>query len=195
MDKILTLVFGLFITFSLSAGKGNKNASIVDTLPWDSTLSKVRLHDTISISAIHAGDSIMDTVPRAEIYQRAKNWFQTHFANPRKVIQLEAGPDSIMGEHRWRIYFINPKSGLKNIIKHFIIYDIKIECFAGYYVYTIDNLIIEQHSGKPVPVEQDWIGKDGHPIKDYVMYTNQLAEYLRTINEDIKAKMKLTGGK
>ena len=185
----MSLILCLLMLFS---PEEKKKELVALPLPYDTLTNTLCIEQTIQLAHKINIDSTLDTISQAEVYLRSLNWFELHFPSPKKVIQNYSQPDSVTGKYKFRIYYINPKTEVRNIIKYWIVYDIKFECFNGQYKYIIDNFRTDEAT--PQKIER-WLTNDGKPKKEYIMYTNQLVEYLKELEKSIIEKMKLSPSK
>lgn len=182
----MNFIFCLLI--SLSFPDKNKEIETVP-LPFDSISQKIIIDSTIQINPIIREDSIIDSVKQEQVCKRALNWYNDYFDNPRKVIHTNACPERIKGTHKVRIYDYDLKKKKQtSIIRFWLIYDIEIICKNGEFTYIINNFQIDGH--KRIPFEK-LLNDDGSPKEYQNVYTNQLAVYLKKIEDSIIENMKL----
>lgn len=181
----------LCLLLFFSAAEKKKEIEILP-VPFDTVSQSISISKTIAVQPLYNADSTLDTVYAKDIYLSAMNWFHLNYPSPKKVIQSTFEPDSIIGKYKFRVYYINPKTGARNVIKHWIMYDIKIETYKASYTYTIDNFRTDEAT--PQHIER-WLDKNNRAKKEYAMYTNQLVEYLNTLEQSIVEKMKLIDSK
>lgn len=131
----------------------------------------------------------------AELFERALAWFNSHYPNPRNVIQ-ETDKDlgKITGKHKFKIQ-IPDKKGIP-VDVGYIKYTIKIWAKDGKYRYKITEFNLEYVAYSPIEIwmdeahaEYETNQKKLQAIDDYInKLIDNLAEAMippkKTVNED-----------
>ena len=167
--KIHLLIIFLWLSIS------NLIAQEIDVpdFTYNNKGSKVEYADVIQLPGVSS----------QQIYERAENWINTFYKNPKGVIQ-EKIPESgkIRGEHRFPVYKMVKKDKMQNGNMK---YTIVIAAKDGRYRYIISN--IYKLTSPKVYIEE-WVEMEQHD--EATAYTlTQIDEFFITLIDDLVEAM------
>ena len=176
MKKTISLIFVIFITFSLISQEDTTSLNI----PVDEATGLITYQEVIQ-----------EEGTKQTLFNRASEWLHQYFANPVYVTKVrDASSGIIKGRHQFELFFTDEDGYEKRA--GMVLYSFKIESRDGRYRYTIDELMLRQQSRYPL---EKWLDKsDPNYNPQWGVYLEQIDGYVHdnfvpSLKEAMKPKV------